>query len=1245
MNIRLLTALLTTPIFVIANPSDPSVAHGDARFETNGKQMNISTSDKAIIHWKNFSIDRDEKVRFIQPNEKSSVLNRVISSDPSRIMGSLEANGQIFLINPNGILVGSSGQIQSASFIGSTFDVLNEDFLKANDLHFQGTSSASFVNEGSIEATDGDLVFISKTVENHGKLSALSGFCGLGCGESILLKPEGDQRLFILIPVGSGDAAIKQEGTIESLSAEIKAAGSPFSLAISHTGKIDALGVRKEGGNVFLVAEQGDLFVSGEIRAEAGNVHLHGDSVVLDDQALIDVSSSRDAGTVYIGNDPLCQTQPNRLLIRPGARIDANSSKDGNGGNVVLWANESNEVYGTITAKGGSEKGDGGFVEISSASTLVPKGFVDTRASFGKTGKLLFDPCAVTISSGATTVGVSPFGPPGGCPMPAQSYTFGALAAATINNTDLVGYLTCNNVTIDASATGGLMTPGSITVSDPVIWPGGGPMAGTLTSLELIADGTITINASIIAEYINVTASNAIRLDAPTVDIVATGGDLDVRTYGGNIDISAPTDLLLTGTAGDVTVLSAGAISIGCGNLNMTNPVAANRCVISGGTAVNATITGDCDLAGAGGSQIGCTGVGATTTANISGHLHITGGTGANTLSAFGSNQGPTDLTVGQDIRLESGTGMGNAGARISAGVLVGSTANLIIRSATDIVLDASMATLDSPAEIGTGDFNLFAPGGNGTVSITYSGNLSITGGTADGCFAGIRTNGTVGATTNHISITATNGASTITMLSQGGASTDANASIQTFEGGNITISNAGNLAMTGSSATNPAIIQTGPNAGNLSITNSGTSTLNSFTTIETQASGAALGFSGGNLSLLPITGLAEITGNLGPVTVSLNGSLGITGGMGVPGRIISAETGGTGNLTVTANDITMTAGTAAAFALLSVGTFGSGGAGEAIITATGPGGITLNGGTGMSSGAFIGTFGTASTNHITVNVTDPAGNLTMNSTDGMSVFASAAILTGGTMGGNGNITLNVANDFIMTGASLTSPSFIQTNFTMGAAAGSDILILAGRTINMGAFTNIQNTHIDGITTLVVDNNFPTPPLSGPGQFILDTDAFVTTASASGLFIYTADPTQNIINGSINGPFLGVNLLVNGPNEQWGIYYPDNPNNVTGTPYTIFYKFGYEELVPIIFTLEDSNDLTRAINEAFNLWKTYDRYVYVVKQMEVSFGEIEETEDLIKKNRISSYDLPSWFYTYFYRSQRNYNTLKLENRL
>ena len=120
------------------------VVAGSADFSRSGSTLQITTSDKVIINWGDFSIGSGEITRFLQPSSTSSALNRVISGNPSSILGSLQANGQIYLINPNGILVGG-GADQLCLFITLHY-VNNADFMAGGNLNFVGSSTAGIQN-------------------------------------------------------------------------------------------------------------------------------------------------------------------------------------------------------------------------------------------------------------------------------------------------------------------------------------------------------------------------------------------------------------------------------------------------------------------------------------------------------------------------------------------------------------------------------------------------------------------------------------------------------------------------------------------------------------------------------------------------------------------------------------------------------------------------------------------------------------------------------------------------------------------------------------------------------------------------------------------------------------------------------------------------------------------------------------------------------------------------------------------
>ena len=144
----LLASLCSAP--VSANPMGEKIQAGMAQFDRTGSQLTVhQQSDKAIIHWQDFSIAAGETTQFVQPSSSSAVLNRVTGGNLSEIMGTLNANGQVFLINPNGIVIGKDGVINTQSFIGSTLDVSDAQFLNSDDLILSGDSNATIINLGT----------------------------------------------------------------------------------------------------------------------------------------------------------------------------------------------------------------------------------------------------------------------------------------------------------------------------------------------------------------------------------------------------------------------------------------------------------------------------------------------------------------------------------------------------------------------------------------------------------------------------------------------------------------------------------------------------------------------------------------------------------------------------------------------------------------------------------------------------------------------------------------------------------------------------------------------------------------------------------------------------------------------------------------------------------------------------------------------------------------------------------------
>jgi len=155
-----------------ANPQNGKVVSGQASFKEIGKTLQIEASNKAIINWRDFSIKHGETTKFVMPDSLSKVLNRVTGSQMSKIMGDLICNGHIYLVNPNGILVGPNGKVDVAGCVFSTLDVHDELFKQANsELIFKGNTKEGIINLGTIKASDGDIALISFQVTNEEELS------------------------------------------------------------------------------------------------------------------------------------------------------------------------------------------------------------------------------------------------------------------------------------------------------------------------------------------------------------------------------------------------------------------------------------------------------------------------------------------------------------------------------------------------------------------------------------------------------------------------------------------------------------------------------------------------------------------------------------------------------------------------------------------------------------------------------------------------------------------------------------------------------------------------------------------------------------------------------------------------------------------------------------------------------------------------------------------------------------------
>ncbi|MCF6128030.1 MULTISPECIES: filamentous hemagglutinin N-terminal domain-containing protein, partial [Mesorhizobium] len=189
----------------------------------------------------------------------ATMLNRVTGGTKSTISGQLNANGQVFLVNPNGIAISKTGKVSAAGFVGSSLGISDEDF-EAGKLEFEGKgASAAVANQGAISiGRGGYAALIGGSVDNAGSITVPLGKVGLGSGEKAALDLSGDGFLQVSVPTRAdgSNALVSNSGRISADGGlvELKAAAvrNAARQAVNMSGVIEARTVSGQSGAIVL---------------------------------------------------------------------------------------------------------------------------------------------------------------------------------------------------------------------------------------------------------------------------------------------------------------------------------------------------------------------------------------------------------------------------------------------------------------------------------------------------------------------------------------------------------------------------------------------------------------------------------------------------------------------------------------------------------------------------------------------------------------------------------------------------------------------------------------------------------------------------------------------------------------------------------------------------------------------------------------------------------------------------------
>ena len=378
-----------------ALPQGGTVTQGQAQWTQSGARLDVTQgSTKAAINWQRFDIGAQAEVRFLQPSASSVALNRVVGGNMSQVFGKLTANGQVLLVNPNGIVFGKGSQVDVGGLVASTMNLSDEDFMAGRLRFTRGSGAASVVNQGTLTAADGGYIaLLAPEVRNEGVVSARLGTVALAGGDAVTLNLAGSQLVGIKVDpstldtlienrqalVADGGQVILAAGAARQLLQQAVAGGSSASQMLEQDGVVRLVSnsgsISAQGGRVSLSG--GNLDVSGAITArDSGSIQLQGDYV--GQSARLDVSSARGAGgTVRVQADTVIQTAQ-AAIVADGATAGGRIAITGSTG-----ADSSATIYSSAQLSAQSSGGAGGSIDLTASSVQLRAATLDASGAQG----------------------------------------------------------------------------------------------------------------------------------------------------------------------------------------------------------------------------------------------------------------------------------------------------------------------------------------------------------------------------------------------------------------------------------------------------------------------------------------------------------------------------------------------------------------------------------------------------------------------------------------------------------------------------------------------------------------------------------------------------------------------------------------------------------------------------------------------------------------------------------------------
>ena len=1108
--LALLMAVAFTPALQNAHaqalPQGAVAVHGSVstNYSQPGKLV-VTTSNGAgtqhsATNWNSFSIGAGATTQINQPSAASMSVNRVVTNTPSQLFGTLQSNGKVVLVNQSGIAVGAGALVDTAGFTASTVGMTTADAI-AGRLRFAGgdfsTNAGALTVAGNIVSRGGDVVLIAPNIDiaKTALVEAQNGSVSLAAGQSVEITGRGLEGITLQVQAPA-DRALNL-GSLKGDAVGI------FAGTLKHSGLINAVQADGSGGKVVLRAK-GNADVEGNAQvlargdaagAKGGSVDVLGNVVWVGDNSLVDVAGQAGGGQVRVGGDYKGKNPdvPNAQVawLGPQAQIKADALDNGNGGRVIVWADDTTRAHGSITAKGGAHGGDGGFVETSGHKYLSVSPYVDTSAANGQRGTWLLDPNTIRIvhalSGGDIRIQNGSSGI-GDTRSPLQSDSSESLLSDFTLNLALLA----NNVWVFTAGSGNGTGVGDI------IFDGGlGPVVVNNSSLAarnltLTADGTVRFtNGNTVFQSPNPASSLNVKLNGNFGANTDVGSTVNLNGSGGFGNITATVDTTRTWTNNGLLTIDGNAA------VQLNQGFGASNFINAGTGVVNVN------------SNTGWafTSIPTTQDSNIfnNGVFNVTAGTAFEAYYA----QGPTGTLKVKDVNLN----LQNAGT---------------IQGTVDLMPFSLGASVPATLNINENHGNVAV---FGNTNFTSNGSVFVEGGAAVQ-FIGV----TAPLTAMHVGVNSSgildlmagnNTFNSLTMGPSGTFSAMSNANLG-IKGNGLIIPNIGSL--TG----NNGFYATGNITVPLTtaLTAGGDLTLMaSWDGTSTLGAGAGQAATGGTIGLF---------GNLSlfPNTLNLYAKGAISQGSGFINTSNLTASTTTGSITLGQNnfasgDVNLTSSTGAIAFNDTAGGFNLGGANTAgNLTITTAGAMTAD---GSISGA-------------NVSITAPGGFSTIDQ------ITAQNNLTINTSGGNGIIAQSGFSDFTAPGITVLNAGTgdinlfsSSNNLPTVSLTGGHVDLVTASLMNVTSLTHgsNQNVYLSAGGTL----SLPGTPINTTAQVTLSSGGSLsTTALVRGNTVILSAAASLNMSGDVEATStLNLSTGSGAVNQQFGSTITTPTLNVSGS--------------------------------------------------------------------------------------------------